>query len=138
MKIEIYDTVYFNIIFPTHWLSNLFLDLHHYLITFSRCLFSNEPSFCNYLIPFSTCAITWRIALFFSNFYHVDYLCNVMESHALHIIMQVDLLKHGISDPSLLTSSLSQSSSLGPEKDNKVREGEEYMATPVFVHTKWV
>ncbi|KAG5090004.1 hypothetical protein JHK86_002616 [Glycine max] len=49
--------------------------------------------------------------------------------------IQVDLLKHGISDPSLMTSSLSQSSSSGLEKD-KLPEHEEYMATPVFVHTK--
>ncbi|KAA8540140.1 hypothetical protein F0562_026832 [Nyssa sinensis] len=52
---------------------------------------------------------------------------------------QVDLLKHGIPDPSSLTLSHSQSSNLGSEKDNKdkVQEGgEEYMAAPVFVHTK--
>lgn len=56
----------------------------------------------------------------------------------LHPSWQVDLLKHGIPDPSLLTSSLSQSSNIGPEKDgkDKVQESGEYMATPVFVHTK--
>ncbi|XP_061369450.1 uncharacterized protein LOC133312295 [Gastrolobium bilobum] len=53
-----------------------------------------------------------------------------------HLMLTVDLLKHGISDPSLLASSLSQSSSSGLEKDIKVPEREEYMATPVFVHTK--
>ncbi|KAK7307989.1 hypothetical protein VNO77_41527 [Canavalia gladiata] len=53
-----------------------------------------------------------------------------------HLMLTVDLLKHGISDLSLLTSSLSQSSSLGTEKDNKIPEHEEYVATPVFVHTK--
>ncbi|KAG5061580.1 hypothetical protein JHK87_002609 [Glycine soja] len=52
-----------------------------------------------------------------------------------HLMLTVDLLKHGISDPSLMTSSLSQSSSSGLEKD-KLPEHEEYMATPVFVHTK--
>lgn len=54
----------------------------------------------------------------------------------VHAIMpQVDLLKHGIPDPSALNSSSSQSSN--PEKDGKVfHEGGEYMATPVFVHTK--
>ncbi|KHN35135.1 protein SMG9-like [Glycine soja] len=51
-----------------------------------------------------------------------------------HLMLTVDLLKHGISDPSL-TTSLSQSSSSGLEKD-KLPEHEEYMATPVFVHTK--
>ncbi|KAH9727990.1 SMG9-like protein [Citrus sinensis] len=52
--------------------------------------------------------------------------------------IQVDLLKHGIPDPSSLTASNSQSSNLGSEKDkkDKANEGEEYMATPVFVHTK--
>ncbi|XP_004511426.1 uncharacterized protein [Cicer arietinum] len=52
-----------------------------------------------------------------------------------HLMSTVDLLKHGISDPSLLSSSGSQSSSTGHDKDNKVPECE-YMATPVFVHTK--
>lgn len=52
-----------------------------------------------------------------------------------HLMLTVDLLKHGISDPSLMTSSLSQSSSSGHEKD-KLPEHEEYLATPVFVHTK--
>ncbi|KAK7280660.1 hypothetical protein RJT34_25726 [Clitoria ternatea] len=51
-----------------------------------------------------------------------------------HLMLTVDLLKHGISDPSLLASA--QSSSSGLEKDNKVPEHEEYLATPVFVHTK--
>ncbi|KAH9784000.1 SMG9-like protein [Citrus sinensis] len=52
--------------------------------------------------------------------------------------IQVDLLKHGIPDPSSLTASNSQSSNLGSEKDkkDKANEGEEYMATPVFVHAK--
>ncbi|XP_019420314.1 PREDICTED: protein SMG9-like isoform X2 [Lupinus angustifolius] len=53
-----------------------------------------------------------------------------------HLMLTVDLLKHGIPDPSLLASSLSQSSSSGLEKDNEVPEREEYIATPVFVHTK--
>ncbi|XP_027356165.1 protein SMG9-like [Abrus precatorius] len=53
-----------------------------------------------------------------------------------HLMLTVDLLKHGISDPSLLTSSLSHSSSSGIEKDKKVPESEEYVATPVFVHSK--
>ncbi|CAK7340310.1 unnamed protein product [Dovyalis caffra] len=50
----------------------------------------------------------------------------------------VDLLKHGIPDPSVLNSSHLHSSNAGPEKGNKdkVSEAEEYLATPVFVHTK--
>lgn len=52
--------------------------------------------------------------------------------------LQVDLLKHGIPDPSSPTLSNSLSSNIGPEKDSrdKAHEGGEYMATPVFVHTK--
>ncbi|KAJ7982683.1 protein SMG9-like [Quillaja saponaria] len=52
------------------------------------------------------------------------------------LMLTVDLLKHGIPDPSLLTLTLSQSSSTGLEKEIKIQEGEEYMAVPVFVHTK--
>nr|GLL28301.1 protein SMG9-like [Ipomoea trifida] len=53
--------------------------------------------------------------------------------------IQVDLLKHGIPDPSSLSLSHPQSSSFLSEKENKDKNGEggeEYMATPVFVHTK--
>ncbi|XP_048226067.1 nonsense-mediated mRNA decay factor SMG9 isoform X2 [Ricinus communis] len=53
--------------------------------------------------------------------------------------IQVDLLKHGIPDPSSLTSSHLHSSNVGPEKENKDKsfDSEGYMATPVFVHTKF-
>lgn len=58
--------------------------------------------------------------------------------HCHHPSPQVDLLKHGIPDPSLLTTAASQSSISGPEKDGKDKshEGGDYMATPIFVHTK--
>lgn len=52
--------------------------------------------------------------------------------------LQVDLLKHGIPDPSLLTPTYSQANP-GQEKENKdnLQElNEEYFASPVFVHTK--
>ncbi|ONI25902.1 hypothetical protein PRUPE_2G325700 [Prunus persica] len=54
------------------------------------------------------------------------------------LMSTVDLLKHGIPDPSSPTLSNSLSSNIGPEKDSrdKAHEGGEYMATPVFVHTK--
>ncbi|KAI5435840.1 hypothetical protein KIW84_022318 [Lathyrus oleraceus] len=60
-----------------------------------------------------------------------------LSAQLAHEVMaiQADLLKNEISDPSLLSSSLSQSSSSELEKDSKVSE-REYMATPVFVHTK--
>ncbi|XWS41292.1 hypothetical protein CRYUN_Cryun17cG0068500 [Craigia yunnanensis] len=62
----------------------------------------------------------------------------VHDNNMWHLMLTVDLLKHGIPDPSSLTSLHSQSSTLGSDKEvkDKVHEGEEYMATPVFVHTK--
>jgi len=55
------------------------------------------------------------------------------------LMLTVDLLKHGIPDPSSLTLSHPQSSNLGSDKETKekIQEGgDEYMASPVFVHTK--
>ncbi|XP_052198788.1 uncharacterized protein LOC127805914 isoform X11 [Diospyros lotus] len=63
----------------------------------------------------------------------------VHDTNMWRLMMTIDLLKHGIPDPSSPALSLSQSSSLGSEKESKdkIQEpGEEYMATPVFVHTK--
>ncbi|KAJ6383924.1 hypothetical protein OIU78_027264 [Salix suchowensis] len=61
----------------------------------------------------------------------------VYDDSMRHLMLTVDLLKHGIPDPSSLNSAYLQSSSVGPEKENKdkVSEAEEYMATPLFVHT---
>ncbi|XP_059624950.1 uncharacterized protein LOC132268184 [Cornus florida] len=56
-----------------------------------------------------------------------------------HLMSTVDLLKHGIPDPSSPTLSHSQNPNLSSEKENKDKVqdgGEEYMAAPVFVHTK--
>lgn len=54
----------------------------------------------------------------------------------------MDLLKHGIPDPSSLTLSYPQSSNLGSSdkesKDKTQEGGEDYMATPVFVQAKQV
>lgn len=63
----------------------------------------------------------------------------VHDKNMWHLMLTVDLLKHGIPDPSSITPPLhSQSSTLGPDKEvrDKIHEGEDYMATPVFVHTK--
>ncbi|KAI9094803.1 hypothetical protein K1719_026609 [Acacia pycnantha] len=60
----------------------------------------------------------------------------VHDASMWHLMLTVDLLKHGISNPFSLTSSVSQGSSSGLEKDNKIPERDEYMATPVFVHAK--
>ncbi|GAB4858180.1 hypothetical protein Ancab_009577 [Ancistrocladus abbreviatus] len=63
----------------------------------------------------------------------------VHDSTMWHLMSTVDLLKHGIPDPSCLTASHSQSSNLGSEKENKDKfqdVGEEYIADPIFIHTK--
>ncbi|XP_075647272.1 uncharacterized protein LOC142618252 isoform X1 [Castanea sativa] len=62
----------------------------------------------------------------------------VHDNNMWRLMLTVDLLKHGIPDPSSLIPAHSLSSNLGPEKENKdkVHESEEYMAAPVFVHTK--
>lgn len=55
------------------------------------------------------------------------------------LLSTVDLLKHAIPDPSSVTTAHSQSSSLGTDKDSKDKfpeGGEEYMATPIFIHTR--
>ena len=72
---------------------------------------------------------------------NVVFFAILLTCDLLHdISVQVDLLKHGIPDPSSLIPAHSLSSNLGSEKENKdkVHESEEYMAAPVFVHTKWV
>ncbi|KAH9605861.1 hypothetical protein KSS87_012497 [Heliosperma pusillum] len=63
-----------------------------------------------------------------------------VSSELAHEILgiQVDLLKHGIPDPSSV-SLQSHGSNLGSEKDSKDKlqeVGEEYITTPIFVHTK--
>ncbi|XP_071712140.1 uncharacterized protein [Rutidosis leptorrhynchoides] len=63
----------------------------------------------------------------------------VHDNNMWRLMATVDLLKHNIPDPSSLSLSHPQSSNLGSDKDikDKIQEvGEEYMATPVFVHTK--
>lgn len=55
------------------------------------------------------------------------------------LMLTVDLLKHGLPDPSSPTIPPSQTPSLGSEKENrdKIQEaGQEYTAAHVFVHTK--
>ncbi|CAN0824349.1 Nonsense-mediated mRNA decay factor SMG9 [Linum grandiflorum] len=66
-----------------------------------------------------------HIVLVISDGSHDDQMWRLMST--------VDLLKHGIPDPS---STSSVSSGCGAERDNK-NEGfeEEYIATPIFVHT---
>ncbi|KAK3226011.1 hypothetical protein Dsin_005873 [Dipteronia sinensis] len=62
----------------------------------------------------------------------------VHDSNMWRLMSTVDLLKHDIPDPSSLTTFHSQSSKSEPDNDSKDNgnEGEEYMATPVFGHTK--
>ena len=66
---------------------------------------------------------------------NVVFFAILLTCDLLHdISVQVDLLKHGIPDPSSLIPAHSLSSNLGPEKENKdkVHESEEYMAAPVL------
>lgn len=74
--------------------------------------------------------------ILFSNYIFgpVIWICNIITW------WQVDLLKHGIPDPSSLTFSHPQSSTMGAdkEKDKLLEGGDEYIAAPVFVHTRFV
>ncbi|KAK8686939.1 hypothetical protein V6N13_085773 [Hibiscus sabdariffa] len=62
----------------------------------------------------------------------------VHDNRMWHMMLTVDLLKHGIPDPSSLAPLHSQSSTSGLDKESKdkVHEAEEYIGIPVFVHTK--
>ncbi|XP_062093212.1 uncharacterized protein LOC133798758 [Humulus lupulus] len=62
----------------------------------------------------------------------------VHDHNMWRLMSTVDLLKHGIPDPSSLTPAPTQSSTSGPETEgkDKVHEGGDYMAAPIFVHTK--
>ncbi|XP_077228699.1 uncharacterized protein LOC143861701 isoform X4 [Tasmannia lanceolata] len=56
-----------------------------------------------------------------------------------HLMLTVDLLKHGIPDPSLLMPPYSQNSIQGQDKensDNLQETNDEFLAAPLFVHTK--
>ncbi|KAK2429579.1 protein SMG9 [Trifolium repens] len=78
-----------------------------------------------------------QLAVFLASICHILLVVTegVHDDSLWHLMSTVDLLKHDISDPSLLASPVSESSSSGLEKDNEVPE-HEYMATPVFIHTK--
>lgn len=63
----------------------------------------------------------------------------VHDNNMWRLMETVDLLKHSIPDPSSLSLSHPQSSNLGSDKDikDKLQDvGEDYMASPVFIHTK--
>lgn len=91
----------------------------------------------------------WRLMLTVSsrNLY-LDHLFLTMSCHearfcrcsiiTLISFLQVDLLKHGLPDPSSSVFSHTQNSNVGSEKEHKdkVSASEEYMATPIFVHAK--
>lgn len=87
-------------------------------------------SFCSFKI------FLWELSASHCELQTVEMMLKTFHCHILSL--QVDLLKHGIPDPSSLTPSPSQSSTTsGPEKDSKDIHGSgEYMAAPIFVHTK--
>lgn len=57
----------------------------------------------------------------------------VRDASMWRLMLTVDLLKHGIPDPSCVMHSHPQSSS---NFDKLPQGGEEYIATPIFVHTR--
>ncbi|KAL2518489.1 Uncharacterized protein Adt_14736 [Abeliophyllum distichum] len=60
----------------------------------------------------------------------------VHDASMWRLMLTVDLLKHGIPDPSSLTFSHPQSSTADKEKDKLLEGGDEYIADLVFVHTR--
>ncbi|XP_057800662.1 uncharacterized protein LOC131016098 [Salvia miltiorrhiza] len=63
----------------------------------------------------------------------------VHDASMWRLMLTVDLLKHGIPDPSSTTLSHPHSSTMSSDKEvsNKPLEsGDEYMASPIFVHTR--
>lgn len=63
----------------------------------------------------------------------------VNDASMWHLMLTADLLKHGIPDPSSITLSHPQSSTTSSDKEiaNKPLEsGDEYMAAPIFVHSR--
>ncbi|KAH6766632.1 hypothetical protein C2S52_017615 [Perilla frutescens var. hirtella] len=63
----------------------------------------------------------------------------VHDASMWRLMLTVDLLKHGIPDPSSTTLTHPQSSTMSSDKEitNKPLEsGDEYMAAPIFVHTR--
>lgn len=82
-----------------------------------------------------------QLGVFLASICHIIVVVSngVHDINMWRLMSTVDLLKHGIPDPSSPTLFHSHSSSLSSEKENKDKlqeAGEEYMATPVFVHTK--
>ncbi|KAG9454406.1 hypothetical protein H6P81_007310 [Aristolochia fimbriata] len=81
-----------------------------------------------------------QLGVFLASICHVLLVISegVHDINMWHLMLTVDLLKHGIPDPSLLSPN-TQSSNLGPDKDNKdnsSENNEEFLADPVFVYTK--
>ncbi|KAI3457877.1 hypothetical protein Pfo_014540 [Paulownia fortunei] len=63
----------------------------------------------------------------------------VHDASMWHLMLTVDLLKHGIPDPSSVSLSHPQSSIMSFDKENIIKpleSGDEYIATPIFVHTR--
>lgn len=119
-------------------------DSNH-LLFLGQC-FKITRNWIFWCVAFSQIPVLWHLhfvcpfAFYLNVSLDLSILYNLYKSYWGAMYLQVDLLKHGIPDPSSLNSAYLQSSNAGPEKENKdkVSEAEEYMATPLFVHTKWV
>lgn len=63
----------------------------------------------------------------------------VHDASMWHLMSTVDLLKHGIPDPSAVAFSHPHSSIMSSDKENVnkfLESGDKYIATPIFVHTR--
>ncbi|CAN8236155.1 unnamed protein product [Cochlearia groenlandica] len=81
-----------------------------------------------------------QLGVFLASICHVLLVVSegVHEDNMWHLMSTVDLLKHAIPDPSSPALSRLQISEIGYETEykDKLAEGNDYMATPIFVHSK--
>ncbi|KAL3524529.1 hypothetical protein ACH5RR_017363 [Cinchona calisaya] len=85
--------------------------------------------------------MTIQLGVFLASVCHIFLVVSEgVHDHSMWRLMSmVDLLKHGIPDPSSVSLLHPQGSSLSSEKENKDKSlevGKDYMAAPVFVQTK--
>ncbi|KAI8565243.1 hypothetical protein RHMOL_Rhmol03G0244000 [Rhododendron molle] len=82
-----------------------------------------------------------QLGVFLASVCHIVLVVSegVHDTNLWRLMLTVDLLKHGLPDPSSPAVPTSQNSTLSSEKENrdKIQEaGQEYTAAQVFVHTK--
>ncbi|CAA6667027.1 unnamed protein product [Spirodela intermedia] len=82
-----------------------------------------------------------QLAVFLASVCHVLLVVTegIHDVSMWQLMLMVDMLKHNIPDPSLMASSHAQAIKMGTGKewrDEILAPGEEFLATPFFVHTK--